>query len=150
MAIHIHCPHCHMRLEEMQQECTHCGTSLPAGVLAALACALGGNSAPMVDAASTPLATQRALTASFSAQLRAVDQATAVRRGSLRPWLAASLSLLWGVGQLYNGQMRKGVVLMSCGVVAVLSWPFLLGKIFACGLWLYAITDAYLVARRTL
>jgi uncharacterized protein (DUF58 family) len=44
----------------------------------------------------------------------------------------------------------KGVVLLICGLATVVTWQFLLGKIFALVLWLYAISDAYLVARRTL
>jgi TM2 domain-containing membrane protein YozV len=60
------------------------------------------------------------------------------------------LSLVCGLGQLYNGQIVKGVVLLICGIVAAVAWPFLLGKMLALILWLYAISDAYLVARRTL
>jgi TM2 domain-containing membrane protein YozV len=60
------------------------------------------------------------------------------------------LSLICGLGQLYNGQIVKGVVLLICGTVAVVAWQFLLGKMLALILWLYAISDAYLVARRSL
>jgi TM2 domain-containing membrane protein YozV len=60
------------------------------------------------------------------------------------------LSLICGLGQLYNGQIVKGVVLLICGIAAVAAWQFLLGKMLALILWLYAIGDAYLVARRTL
>jgi len=60
------------------------------------------------------------------------------------------LSLICGLGQLYNGQIVKGVVLLACGIAAAAAWPFLLGKMLALILWLYAISDAYLVARRTL
>jgi len=60
------------------------------------------------------------------------------------------LSLICGLGQLYNGQIVKGVVLLICGIAAAVAWPFLLGKMLALILWLYAISDAYLVARRTL
>jgi TM2 domain-containing membrane protein YozV len=60
------------------------------------------------------------------------------------------LSLICGLGQLYNGQIVKGVVLLICGIVAVVAWQFLLGKMLALILWLYAISDAYLVARRSL
>jgi len=60
------------------------------------------------------------------------------------------LSLICGLGQLYNGQVVKGLVLLICGIVAVVAWQFLPGKLFALILWLYAISDAYLVARRTL
>jgi TM2 domain-containing membrane protein YozV len=69
---------------------------------------------------------------------------------TLRPWLAATLSLICGLGQLYNGQLVKGVVLLICGIATVAAWPFLLGKMLALILWLYAVSDAYLVARRTL
>ena len=69
---------------------------------------------------------------------------------ALRPWLAATLSLICGLGQLYNGQIVKGVVLLICGIAAVAAWQFLLGKMLVLFLWLYAISDAYLVARRTL
>jgi TM2 domain-containing membrane protein YozV len=60
------------------------------------------------------------------------------------------LSLICGLGQLYNGQIVKGVVLLICGTVAVVAWQFLLGKTLVLILWLYAISDAYLVARRSL
>jgi len=60
------------------------------------------------------------------------------------------LSLICGLGQLYNGQLMKGLVLLICGIAAVVAWQFLLGKILAPFLWLYAMSDAYLVARRTL
>jgi TM2 domain-containing membrane protein YozV len=60
------------------------------------------------------------------------------------------LSLICGLGQLYNGQIVKGVVLLICGIVAVVTWQFLPGKMLALILWLYAISDAYLVARRAL
>ena len=69
---------------------------------------------------------------------------------ALRPWLAATLSLVCGLGQFYNGQRVKGMVLLICGIAAVVAWQFVLGKILAPFLWLYAISDAYLVARRTI
>jgi len=58
------------------------------------------------------------------------------------------LSLICGLGQLYNGQIVKGVVLLICGIAAVAAWQFLLGKMLVLIFWLYAISDAYLVARR--
>jgi TM2 domain-containing membrane protein YozV len=56
---------------------------------------------------------------------------------------------LCGLGQLYNGQIAKGLVLIALGVVAVVSWQLLLGKTLALIVWTYAVVDAYLVARRT-
>ena len=67
----------------------------------------------------------------------------------LRPWLAALLSVICGLGQLYNGQLLKGVVLLLCGIATVVTWQFLPVKVLAAFLWLYAISDAYLVAQRT-
>ena len=151
MAIYIHCPNCHERLTEMHHHCTHCGMALPPGVLYALAAALGvtppltpglnvGAIPPHVSA--TPL-----LSALSTAEERHISPA---QHSALRPWLAATLSLICGLGQLYNGQIVKGVVLLICGIAAVAAWQFLLGKMLVLFLWLYAISDAYLVARRTL
>jgi hypothetical protein len=40
------------------------------------------------------------------------------------------------------------MILLLCGIAAVIAWSFLPGKILASCLWLYAVSDAYLVARR--
>jgi TM2 domain-containing membrane protein YozV len=66
----------------------------------------------------------------------------------LRPWLAAALSLICGLGQLYNGEVLKGMVLMVLGALAILAWPWLAGKIAIPLLWGFAIVDAFRVARR--
>jgi TM2 domain-containing membrane protein YozV len=135
----------------MHHHCTHCGMALPPGVLYALAAALE------VTPPLTPGHTVGAIpphvsaTPSLSALSPAEEHHTSpAQHSALRPWLAATLSLICGLGQLYNGQIAKGVVLLICGVVAVLAWQFLLGKILTVILWLYAISDAYLVARRAL
>jgi TM2 domain-containing membrane protein YozV len=59
------------------------------------------------------------------------------------------LSLVCGLGQIYNGQVVKGMLLMILGTTAVVSLPLLIGKILALMVWGYAIIDAFLVARRT-
>lgn len=146
MAIHMYCPHCHERLEDTGHHCARCGMALPPGVLSILSAAAGGTmgAAPHAGAplaSGTPAQTLETL-------YHAAERRTATpQHSTLRPWLAATLSLLCGLGQLYNGQIVKGVVLLSGAVVAVCVWPFLLGKIAAGILWLYAISDAYLVAR---
>jgi TM2 domain-containing membrane protein YozV len=53
------------------------------------------------------------------------------------------------LGQLYNGQVVKGMLLMILGTTAVVSLPLFIGKILALMVWGYAIIDAFLVARRT-
>ena len=151
MAIHIHCPHCHKRLTEMHHHCTHCGMALPSGVLYALASALGVTPPPSPGLTVGAIPSHVSATPSLSALSTAEERLTPpVYHSALRPWLAATLSLICGLGQLYNGQIVKGVVLLICGIAAVAAWQFLLGKMFALILWLYAISDAYLVARRTI
>jgi hypothetical protein len=54
-----------------------------------------------------------------------------------------------GLGQLYNGQIIKGLVLLVGGAAVVLGWQFPVSKVLAPLLWLYAMVDAYLVARRS-
>ena len=149
MAIYIHCPHCNERLEAMHQNCTHCGTALPPGVLYALSSALGVT--PPSSSGSSVSGLLPHMSPTLSALSTAEERQTPpAHHSALRPWLAATLSLICGLGQLYNGQLAKGIVLLICGVAAVLVWQFLLGKVLAPLLWLYAISDAYLVARRTI
>jgi TM2 domain-containing membrane protein YozV len=151
MAIHIHCPNCHERLTEMHHHCTHCGMALPPGVLYALASALGATPPPLPGLTVGAIPPHVSQTSSLSALSTAEEPHTSpAHHSALRPWLAATLSLICGLGQLYNGQIVKGVVLLICGIVAVVAWQFLLGKMFAFIVWLYAISDAYLVARRSL
>lgn len=74
-----------------------------------------------------------------------------------KPWLAAVLSLLWpGLGQVYNGRFRKGVVLLCLAA----AWQLLgIGAVEAFRWWLsslagyfllllYAAWDGFRVARR--
>jgi TM2 domain-containing membrane protein YozV len=151
MAIYIHCPNCHERLTEMHHHCTHCGMALPPGVLYALAAALGVTPAPSPGLPVGAIPPHVSPRPSLSALSTAEEHHTSpAHHSALRPWLAATLSLICGLGQLYNGQIVKGVVLLICGTVAVVAWQFLLGKMLALILWLYAISDAYLVARRSL
>jgi TM2 domain-containing membrane protein YozV len=151
MAIYIHCPNCHERLTEMHHHCTHCGLALPPGVLYALASALGVTPPPAPGLTVGAIPTHVSPRPSSATLSTAEDHPTSpAHHSALRPWLAAALSLICGLGQLYNGQIVKGVVLLICGITAVAAWQFLLGKMLVLCLWLYAISDAYLVARRAL
>lgn len=60
------------------------------------------------------------------------------------PFFAAILSfVIPGLGQVYNGQVEKGIVLVLLGVIAYLLWSAGIGIIFSFILWVYAIYDAY-------
>ena len=146
MAIRIHCPHCHEHLETMQQQCPHCSQDLPPGVLYALGMALG----------ETPMAPSLAPAGQPPLHLRpppptpppAREPHVPAQSSAIRPWLAAALSLLCGLGQLYNGQVVKGMLLIILGTAVLVSVRLPIGKILLPLLWGYAIIDAYVVARR--
>src|SRR5262245_24263211 len=134
MAIYIYCPHCNERLEEMHHNCAHCGIALPPGVLYALSSALGVTPppSPSVSISGLPSHMSPTLSVLYTTGKR---QTPPAHHGALRPWLAATLSLVCGLGQLYNGQLVKGIVLLICGIAAVVAWQFLLGKILVPFLW---------------
>lgn len=64
------------------------------------------------------------------------------------PGVAAVLSALWiGLGQIYNGEVLKGLLFMVFGVIALLSIIVLIGFILAPLFWIYNIFDAYTTAK---
>jgi len=65
------------------------------------------------------------------------------------PGLAAVLSFFWtGLGQIYNGQIAKGVGLIVLYGVSWLLMIVLIGFITTPLLWLYGMWDAYKSAER--
>lgn len=146
MAIRIHCPHCNEHLETMQQQCPHCSQDLPPGVLYALGMALGET--PTTPALASPGQPPRHLRPPPPTPPPAQAPPAPVQSSALRPWLAAALSLLCGLGQLYNGQIVKGMLLIIFGTAVLVSVHLPIGKFLLPLLWGYAIIDAYIVARR--
>jgi len=65
------------------------------------------------------------------------------------PGIAAVLSFLFvGLGQIYNGQIGKGVLFIILGVVCVALMFVLIGFIAYPILWIYGMYDAYKTADR--
>jgi TM2 domain-containing membrane protein YozV len=65
------------------------------------------------------------------------------------PILAAILSLiLSGLGQIYNGQILKGVVFIVVQLINAALTTVLIGWILMPVVGLWAMIDAYLVAKR--
>jgi TM2 domain-containing membrane protein YozV len=63
--------------------------------------------------------------------------------------LAAVLSFLFvGLGQIYNGQIGKGILFIVLGVIFVFTMLFLIGFILYPLFWIYNIYDAYNTARQ--
>jgi TM2 domain-containing membrane protein YozV/ribosomal protein L40E len=63
--------------------------------------------------------------------------------------LAAVLSFLFvGLGQIYNGQIGKGIMFIILGIVFVFMMLLLIGFILYPLFWIYNIYDAYSTAER--
>lgn len=82
---------------------------------------------------------------------RGVDPALLLDAADKSPGLAAFLSFIFvGLGQLYNGQIGKGILVMFVYFlfwgVAVIEAPGAFILIFV--LWVWMISDAYSVAKR--
>lgn len=65
------------------------------------------------------------------------------------PGLAAVLSFfITGLGQIYNGQIAKGIGLMVAGVISAGLCVVVIGFILLPIVWIYGIYDAYKTAER--
>jgi len=65
------------------------------------------------------------------------------------PGLAALASFIWcGAGQVYNGQILKGVVLLIAYLISIVLIFVLIGLITTPLLWIYGIYDAYKTAEK--
>lgn len=65
------------------------------------------------------------------------------------PFVAAGLSvLLPGLGQLYNRELRKGILVIVASLLAAASAIVAIGFVLYPAVWIYAIYDAYVVAER--
>ncbi len=63
--------------------------------------------------------------------------------------IAAVLSFVFvGLGQIYNGQIGKGILFVIIGVILVLSMFVLVGFILYPLFWIYNIYDAYKTAQK--
>lgn len=65
------------------------------------------------------------------------------------PGIAAVLSFFWtGVGQIYNGQIVKGLVLIGVQILNGLLMFLLIGFITYPLVWIWGMFDAYKTAER--
>lgn len=71
------------------------------------------------------------------------------RSGTKNPGLAAILSFFFsGLGQIYNGQIGKGILFIAIQAVNVLLMLVLLGFLTYFIVWVWGIVDAYKTAER--
>ena len=65
------------------------------------------------------------------------------------PGIAAVLSFFWtGVGQIYNGEIVKGIILILIQVINAALMIVLIGFITYPIVWIWGMYDAYKVAER--
>ena len=65
------------------------------------------------------------------------------------PGIAAVLSFFWtGVGQIYNGQIKKGIILIGVQILNALLMFLIIGLITYPVVWIWGIFDAYKKAER--
>ncbi|MFW6269158.1 MAG: hypothetical protein ACOC4G_03660 [Bacillota bacterium] len=71
-----------------------------------------------------------------------------VNQSKKSPGLAAVLSFLWGgVGQIYNGQIGKGIVIVIIQAINTFLFSFIIGFITFPIVWIWNIYDAYKTAK---
>jgi TM2 domain-containing membrane protein YozV len=59
------------------------------------------------------------------------------------PWLSVVLSLvIVGVGQFYNGDYKKGALMLAGGIIGLV----ISGGVITFGFWIWSMIDAYQVA----
>lgn len=72
-----------------------------------------------------------------------------VVKAEKNPGLAAVLSFFWsGLGQIYNGEIGKGILLLVVYVISCWMMLIVIGFITTPILWIYGMIDAYKTAER--
>lgn len=114
------CAGCGSQVDPAQGFCSKCGNRLGAGQGAAAAPAM----------------------APFAQQV-------VVIKAQKNPGIAAVLSFFWaGLGQIYNGEIGKGVLLLIVYVVSCVMMIIVIGFITTPILWIYGMIDAYKTAEK--
>ena len=125
------CSRCGSQVDPAEGFCSKCGT--PA--------------ASIVPAPAAAVAPQAATIP--AAQPVAAEPRVIVIKTQKNPGVAAVLSFFWtGLGQIYNGQIGMGVLLMICYVISWWLMFVVIGFITTPILWIYGMVDTYKTAER--
>lgn len=66
------------------------------------------------------------------------------------PTLAAILSFLFmGLGQFYNGEVKKGIIFLVLYIISIVLMSFFVGFITTPVLWIWGMVDAYKSAKKS-
>ena len=120
--------------------CTHCGTQNTDDSRFCVNC---GNKLLAEAGATVPLQEE---SHSRSAYREHSTQAAKPASGKMAvnktPLLAAGLSFLFtGLGQFYNGDTKKGAIMIGSALLLLFIFPFIVLPI-----WIFSMVDAYQVA----
>lgn len=125
----MYCSGCGTQMDGAQRFCPNCGREAPATQ------ALAG--------------VRSAVAAAVAPAQPGVQQHVVLVRTEKSPGLAAVLSFFWtGLGQIYNGQVGKGIGFM---VAYIISWWMMfvvIGFITTPLLWIWGMVDAYQTAEK--
>ncbi|WP_082706376.1 zinc ribbon domain-containing protein [Methanobrevibacter sp. YE315] len=117
------CPMCGEKVEN-ENFCSHCGTKINVRVKRCVNCGTVINSAAKICPNCGYNIIQKV------------------------PILAAALSFIFpGLGQLYNNQNHKGIILIIANVISLILIFIGIGFIFMLIIWVYAIYDAFMSAK---
>ncbi len=120
------CQNCGTQVDDTAETCSSCGRSLR-------------------QAASPPNLQKM----SQQAPQPAPQPALIVVRSEKSAGLAAVLSFFWcGLGQIYNGQIGKGVIMGILYLISLVMVIIVIGIITTPILWIWGMIDAYKTAER--
>jgi len=128
--------------------CGNCGAALRAPASPAPTWQAPAASAPPAwQAASAPPAW--VAPAAYPPAWQAQQPQVVVIRNEKSAGLAAILCFFWcGLGQIYNGQIAKGIIFMILYVISFLAILLVIGFITTPILWIWGMVDAYRTAER--
>lgn len=132
----MYCSGCGASVNDSQSFCPYCGRAAGTNYSATATATMASAPAPAVEVVQT------------TTTIRTTREVI-VAENPKSPGLAAVLSFFWaGLGQIYNGQIGKGVVLI---VLHAISWIMIIvgiGLITTPILWIYGMVDAYKTAEK--
>lgn len=143
------CSSCGTQADSLAQQCNNCGTAL--GAPAAATTATATSSMAGAPAASGPAAgaAGAGMFVATAYPLAVQPPRMIVVRSGKSAGLAAVLSFLWcGLGQIYNGEIAKGVLFMILYVISFLLIFVVIGVFTTLALWIWGMVDAYRTAER--
>jgi len=131
----MYCPNCGKEIPDGSKFCPYCGAKL----------SLTGESEG--SQVQSVLSEEEQKKRTYEEELLRAKAQQSAKVGTKSPGVAAVLSALWvGIGQIYNGQIGKGVLFIILYGVSLLLIFVVVGWITTPILWLIGVIDAYKTA----